>query len=281
MTIETNAQNDAVKGDFQDDPNSPMLQRTFDGELVPTAPHPDDRMKCSDDTYIRRGDAFVDCTGNAHRDEDARRDANVDFVTDTLDARAGSACDYAEHEDYGDGYHFLVKEIHTEWKDKVKEWIVDDGADQIDWEEYPRLLNVMVNTVWQKVYDWDNWEAIHESSDFSAYYGGGCCLVSWEVGELEEQISLSNHPGLAELHDRGELEGILEEYNGELYISRDDHYDKEQNCRVPAGYVSGYKCPDIMGYVNPGGQWHYVVSEENMTDALNEAITEYAEWEGN
>jgi len=257
-----------------------MLQGTFDGELVPTAPHPDDRMECSDNTYIRRGDAFIDCAGNAHRDKDARRDANVEFVTELLDARAGSACDYAEHEDYGDGYSYLVKESHAEWKDRVKEWIVDDGGGQIDWDEYPELLAWVTETVWQKVYDWDNWEAEYESSDFSDYYGDGCCLVSWEVGEIEEQVSLSNHPGLAELHKEGELEALLEGYNGELYISRNDHFDKKTKTRIPDGFISKGDYPDIMGYVSPGGQWQYVVSAENMDDALEEALQEYAEHKG-
>ncbi len=276
MTIETNVRNDAVDCDFQ---AVTMLQMKFDGELVPTAPHPDDRMECSDDTCNRRGDAFIDCTGNAHRDEDACHEGNVEFVTETLDARAKSACDYATHEDYGDGCSFLVKDLVVEWKARVKEWIIDDGVDT-DWDDYPELLAWVTETIWQKIYDFGNWDAVYESSDYAAYYGDGCCLVSWEIGELEEQISLSEHPGLAELHNRGELEALLEEYNGELSISHNDRYDKELGRRVPAGYVSEGKYPDIMGYVNPGGQWHYVVSEENMADALEEALREYAEWEG-
>ncbi len=271
MTTKTNVQ--AV-------PNIPMLQMMFDGELVPNAPHPDDRMECSDNTYIRRGDAFVDCTGTAHRDEEDCLEGNVDFVTELLDARAESACDYAEHEDYGVGYSHVVKETHNEWKDRVKEWIVDSGIGQFDWDDYPELLSWVTETVWQKLYDFDNWDAIHEESDYAAYYGKGCCLASWEVGELEEQISLSDHPGLAELHDKGELEALLEVYNGELYISRNDHFDKETKTRVPDGYVSKGPCPDILGYVNPGGQWQFVVDAENMADALDEAITEYAEHEG-
>jgi hypothetical protein len=265
---------------FQDVPNSPMLQMTFDGELVPTKPHPDDQVECSDGTHIRLGDAWIDCTGQAHRDDEARREANTEFVHDALDSRAEWACDYTQHEDYGDGYCYLVKELHHGWKDRVKEWIDDDGIGHIDWDEYPELLDYVVETVWEKLYAWDNWESIHEGSDFSAYYGDGCCLAAFEVGECEEQVSLSDHPEFAELHDKGELEAILEDYNGDLYISENDHYDKETKTRIPDGYVSKGKYPDILGYVNPGGQWQYVVSKENMDEAVDEAITEYAEWEG-
>ncbi len=278
MTIETNVRNDAVDCDYQAVQAVSMLQMTFDGELVPTAPHPDDRMECSDDTYILRGDAFIDCNGDAHRDEDACREGNVAFVTELLDAYAESACEYAEHEDHGDGYCHMVKETHNEWKSKVKDWIVDSGG-QFDWDEYPELLAWVTETVWQKIYDWENWETVYESSEYAAYCGDGCCLAAWEVGECEEQISLSDHPSLAKLHDKGELEALLEDYNGDLSISHNNCYN-EHGRRVPDGYVSKGKYPDIMGYINPGGQWYFVVDADTMADAIDEALTEYAENEG-
>jgi hypothetical protein len=256
-----------------------LKQTTIDGELVPIAPHPDDKVECSDDTYIRRADAFIDCTGNAHRTDDERYEANREHVENVLDSRAKWGDNYVQSEDYGDGYAHVVKECSHDWSGCIKGWLLDELW-EIDLEEHPELLKVLVESISQKVYDWDNWESEYDRSEYSLYCGDGCCLASFGVGEYEDQISLSDVNGFTMLHVAGELEALLEEYNGDLYISRNDHYDKETQTRVPDGYVSKGSHPDILGYTNPSGQWHYVVSSENMHDAFDEAIDDYGDCDG-
>jgi hypothetical protein len=255
-----------------------LEQTTIDGDLVPITPHPDDTMECSDNTYIRRGDAFIDCQGNAHRDDAERCEANREYVENVLDSRAEWACDYVASEDYSDQYAHMVKECKHDWNDRIKEWVIDDGIGEIDWTAYPELLKVLVESISEKVYDWDNWFGEYERSDYSSYYGSGCCLASFSVGEYEDQISLTDVEGFAELHQLGELEALLEDYNGDLYISRNDHYDKETNTRAPDGYVD--KGGNFLGYTNVGGQWRFVVSSENMGEAFDEAINDYGDCNG-
>jgi hypothetical protein len=257
-----------------------IKQMTIDGDLVPIADHPDDTMECSDNTYIRRGDAFIDCIGQAHRTDEERREANREYVESELDARANWSEDYVASEDYGDGYAYLVKECHHDWNDHIKAWVIDGWANCFDWEDHPEILDALVESISEKVYDWDNWEGEFACSEYSSYYGDGCCLASFGVGEYEDQISLSDVNGFTMLHSCGELEALLEDYNGDLYISRNSHYDKELDRRVPDGYVSKGDHPDILGYTNVGGQWHYVVSSENMCDAFDEAIDDYGDCDG-
>jgi len=244
-------------------------QFMLDGTLVPVGPHRDDRVVCSDGTECARHEALADVNGGLHYYDEDRREANQDIVNELIDACCAGADEYTEHEDYGNGYAHCVRECHHNWADRIDEWL--DGQ-CVDYSGDVR--KAMVESIGQLAYDFDEFEAIHCRNEYADYSGEGCCLDSMEIGEIEEQVDIDGVPAFVELHEAGELEGHLEDYNGDACLYCNDRYDAASGRRVKTGYVSG-NCFSF--HTMPGGQWHYVVSKETMDSYLTKAIVEYCE----
>lgn len=246
-----------------------MKQLKLDGSIVPVGPHRDDTVVCSDGTEVVRSEVFVDCAGGAHSSDEDRKDANVAIVTELLDAQEKWYSAYCtENEDFASGYDCIVAEGSHGWKDRIEEYLEEEN---IDYDA--ALVAFLIDRL-----DANDCELKYNRSDYSCYSGPGLCLDSIEIGEQELQIDINNFPELKVLHESGELDDILDCYNGDLYISRSQRrvLNEETGCYEQVGrdtYMpygdSDY--PNMFGYANPGGQWHWVVP----ADTVNELIREY------
>ena len=251
-------------------------QRTF-GEIVgldpvvPTRRHPDDLVECSDGSMIAHSEAFYDCNDCPHSNEEDRHEAEVEIVTEILDGVAKWACEYAtENDDYTSGYDHIISEVSHEWPELVTDWL--------DANHNGYATDALVGEVCDGLDgSWDG-EWHYNSNEYAAYSGPGCCLWGFDIGEVEEQVDINGHPALKELHDCGRLNDLLDDYNGDLYVSRSrPRVKNEETGRYE--YVGrehydqyGSDHPDILGYVCPGGRWDFVVPDERMRELTTEAI---------
>jgi len=259
-------------------------QHTF-GEIVgmepvvPTRKHYDDLVECSDGNSVLHGEAFYDCNDCPHSTEEDRDEAELTIVTEILDGVAEWACTYArENDDYTSGYDHIISEVSHEWPDRVGEWFSDNLEDWSGHSKYDDCKDKLIEFICDDLEgEWDgDWE--FGGNEYAAYSGSGCCLWGTDIGECEEQIDIASYPVLQELHDCGRLNDILDNYNGELYVSRSRRREKNEE----TGHyeyvgrehydVYGSDHPDIMGYVSPGGRWDFIVPESKMQELLTEAI---------
>ena len=247
--------------------------------LVPTRKHYDDLVECSDGNMILHGEAFYDCNGCPHSTEEDRAEAELTIVTEILDAHAEWVCEYSrENTDYADGYYHCIVEDSYAWNERIGRWFESNIEDYYGHSKYDDCKDKLIEFICDGLNDCNDWEPEFSGDEYSAYSGSGCCMGSFDIGECEEQIEVNGNEALKELHDCGRLNDILDNYNGELYVSRDRRREKNEE----TGYYEyvgrehydhrGSDHPDIMGYVSPGGQWHFVVCEERMTELMNEAI---------
>jgi len=213
---------------------------------------------------------LTDCRGNVHPSEDSKREADHEIVAEIIDAANKWACDYTEHQDYGDGYVFVALESDSaNWNRNVREWL--DSHYDYYLPEY--TLRALAGAIVDRIDDCDI-EAAHQRNEYASWAGVGCCLFSFAVGEEEEQICLGDHPELKALHASGGLEGALKAYNGDAYVYQFSHYCAETKTRVEDGHVWDGPHPYVTIIANPGGAWHYVVPEERMEELLAAAIIE-------
>jgi len=259
-------------------------QRTF-GEIVgmepkmPVGSHRDDWVFCSDDSLCRLENAFADCNGNHHSNEEDCLESNVTILTEFLDGVVKWSEEYAtENTDYADGYCHLVDEGSHDWPDRIDEWLERNFADRCGHSKYDDCKKELIQAICEELDGKWDCEPEYCGNEYSSYSGKACCLDSFEVGECEEQLSIADHPILRILHDQGTLDDCLDQYNGDGHISRDRRRVKneETGCYERVGretydpYGSDY--PDVMLYTNPGGKWDFVVSEERMNELLISAI---------
>ena len=206
-----------------------------------------------------------------------KNDANDDIVKELLDAEDEWIGEYVASDDYGNGYAYLVSERSYYWSDRIGEWLDDNCTDGGGWKARPRytgeLRKALVEGIADRMDECD-YEAHYQSNEYANWGGDGCCLDSLEVGEYETQIDIAGRPEFEALAASGDLEGCLDRYNGDLYISCNDRYDAESGRRVRTGYVS-HGC--FWGYSTGWGRWHYVVSDERMNALLCESIVDYCE----
>jgi len=257
-------------------------QKTFGPEfglepVVPVGPHPDDDIICEDGWICKRRDAFVDCKGGLHSNDDDRFDANVTIVTEFFDSVDEWVCEYAtENEDYADGYAHIVDELSHDWPDRVEEWVRDNYGNYYGSVDFD--LDAVVKSICDELDGCSECEVEYERSDYAAYSGSGCCLFSFDIGEVEEQTDINAHPVLKGLHDAGELDDILDHVKSDAYISRSRRRVKNEETGYyePVGretydpYGSDY--PDILSYHCPGGQWQFVVPADRMKELADAAI---------
>ena len=95
------------------------LQRTFDGQLVPTADLPDDIVTTECGANARRADCFVDLAGRYYLDDEDRYEADAERVHDDIDAHCKGTDEYTEHDDYGSDYAYCALESLPMYEDTV------------------------------------------------------------------------------------------------------------------------------------------------------------------
>ena len=111
-------------------------QRTF-GEVVgmepkmPVGSHRDDWVFCSDDSLCRLENAFEDCSGSYHSNEEDCLESNVTILTEFLDGVAEWSCTYArENDDFASGYFGILSEGSHDWPNRVEEWFSRNHEDR-------------------------------------------------------------------------------------------------------------------------------------------------------
>lgn len=255
-------------------------QRTFGDKVgmapvVPTARLPLDLIECSDGTLRCHEDVWYDCNGGAHGSESDRHDADVQIVTDLLDGIGKWSDEYhTENIDYPNGYAYIVDEVSHDWSDRIRDWVESNCNDDDD-------IDAIVSGIVERMDSMDC-EPEFSHNEYSAYDGPGVCLFSLDLGEIEEQIEVNGHDVLRDLHDEGRLDDVLDDVNCDVYVSRSKRRVKNETTgryeNVGRDTYNPYDRdnPTFEVYTNPGGQWHYVVSDERMLELLADVQEEIA-----
>ena len=262
---------------------TPDMQNTIFGELVPTAPHKNDLIDCSDDTVCRHEDTHYDVKGGAHSDADDRLAANVAIVEEILNGVDEWSCDYhTGNGDYPDGYDYIVHEESPNWPDKVREWVENEYDEFVNSEfanEHSDYMDKLVEHICEGI---DDFDVEYNSSNYDCYSGDACCLYSLDIGECEEQIDINCYPELKALHDLRELDDVLDRVNTDCYISRSHKREKNEKTgyyenvgrETYMPYEHSADHPTVELYTMPGGIWHFIVPAERMKELVSEFLEE-------
>jgi hypothetical protein len=264
-------------------------QRTF-GDAVGMAPVvettarlPLDLVECSDGTFRADEDVHYDCRDNPHGTEEDRLEADVTIVTDLLNDIGKWADEYCTgNTDYVEGYYHIVDEVSHDWPAHIREWIDNKYGDVYGISRFRNCIDKLVDTICENVDGSFDTEPEYHSNEYACYSGKGCCLFSFDIGEYEEQIDVESHDDLLELHERGDLDTVLDNVNCDVYVSRSKRRVKNETTghyeQVGRETYNPYdrEHPTFEVYTNPGGQWMFVVSEERMEELLVNAIIECA-----
>lgn len=261
----------------------PEKQYTLEGKLMPVAPHRDDIVECSDGTACARHEACFDVRGCAHREEEDRHEANVEIVREILKGVEEWSEEYhTGNGDYPDCYGYIVNETSHEWPDIIERWIRKAHGDRMGHTKYDDCMDKLVEHIYMEL-DSSDCEAEYDSIEWARYSGVGCCLFSLEIGEIEEQIDISCHPELKELHDLRELDDCLDELDRDFCIGRSRRrVQNEETGRYEyigretyMPYEHSSHCPCFEIYTMPGGQWHFVVPADRIDELICEFWEEY------
>jgi hypothetical protein len=259
-------------------------QMMLDGSFVPTARLDDDVVGCVDGSECRHGDACYDCEGKAHRDDEGRRERDVEIVSDLLNTHGKWAEEYCtENTDYASGYDCVVNEGRHDWDGPVREWIENEYGDTYGHTDFDDYVEKIVEKVCEELDGGFDCEPEYSCSSYSAYSGGGCCLASFDIGEHEEQIEINACDVLRGLHERGELDDVLDDVNCDVYVSRDHRREKNEETghyenvgrETYMPYANRSDHPDLLIYINISGQWQFVVDADRMDELVCEALLEY------
>jgi len=258
-------------------------QATIFGTKVPTVHLPDDIVECADGSECRYGDALADCRGELHSSEEARHDADVAIVTEVLDGYAEWAEEYCTgNSDYPDCYAYVVQERRHDWDGRVKEWIEGEYGDIAGYTPFEGYIDEVVAKVCDELDAGFDCEPEYTRDSYGAYSGSGCCLDSFDIGEHEDQVDINGCDELKALHDDGRLDDILDDYNGETYVSRSRRRVKNEETgyyecvgrETYMPYEHDAKHPCFCIYTNISGQWYWVVDAERMAELVCAAILE-------
>ena len=231
---------------------------------------------CNFSVLNRGGDVVAGFDNRADADEFVENNKafglSVEFDSDKfdelskfLDSVAQWVEEYCtENEDFASGYDCIVFEDAIRWRDRFEDY-VRTNFDLPD--------DVSARDVWERLDKRFDFEWVYCSNEYAAYSGEGFCAVSFDIGEQEEQIEVDGHDILRELHECDALDDYLDEYNGDLYISRcrPRVYDEDKGHYVFKGretYKRSAGYYYLYGYVNCPGQWHAVISDDCIADTI-------------
>lgn len=238
------------------------LQRTFNGQLVPTADLPYDIVETECGARVRRDECFVDLAGRYYLDDDDRREADAERVHEDIDKHCAFTDEYTEHEDYGGNYvHCAVDQLCL-YEDTVLDDIVaviNDYADLEDGEAQEIAKDIL-----DRIHECDI-ECHHQYSEYAAWSGSGVCIWSCEVGEVEGQMDLSDY----EWSDLDDLEDILKDYLGDACLYASYRYNRETGKHERDSYADR---GTITYYTNPGGAWHFVIPDDHIKSAVDDYL---------
>lgn len=284
--------------------------------VVPVGPHPDDDTICSDGTSCKRRHAFIDCKGEPHSNDEDRIETNNQIVSDIVDGHVRWANEYCtENEDFATGYDCIINEGHHNWDNGIDDWLYgvwdddearqflidnEDHFDHDDFDQWANDLdpdgepfgwsdyindryynfpnNKLVETIKELIDDSSACDLEYNHNEYNRYEGTGCCLDGVVIGEQEEQIDINSIPEFKALHDSGELNDCLKDYNGDGYIYL-------PRARVAGkGYVGhehydhhGSDYPVVTFTHVPDGRWDWVICHDDMVEYMGDAILQLFE----
>ena len=263
------------------------MQRTLDGQLVPTAPHRDDLVECSNGSVCPRHAALFDVTGCAHRTDEERFEGNVAAVRIILEeAEKWSEEYHTGNSDYPTGFGYIVDECKHEWPRAVKNWFIDKG-DIYGRTEHDDYLDELISYICKELDGGYDCEPEFGANEYAAYSGPGCCLFSMENGEIEEQLDVNGHEILKALHEARELDDCLDALDRDFCIGRSQRREKNEETgryeyvgrKTYMPYAHNSKYPTFEIYTMPGGAWHFVVDAERMEELISEFLDARSESE--
>lgn len=223
--------------------------------------------------------AYLDCRGNAHPSDEVRHLVDVQSATDMLDEFDKWVCEYhTGNSDYPDGFSHIVSECSHEWADRIRDWLDKQGTP--DWSN--KTVDYIIDSICARLDDFD-WEPEYSRNEYDAYHGSGCCLLSIDIGEVEEQVEVNAFPELKALHESGRLDDVLDDVKSDTFVCRDRRRVKNEETGLfeyvgrESYFHGGHHADAPYFYTNHSvpGQWHFVVSEENMDRLLCAAVVEY------
>ena len=195
----------------QDGIADPPVQRTF-GEIVglppvlPIAPHPEDLHLCEDTwEWKRRDDCLFSYDGKAWWFSDDRYDYEVTALVALAKTLEEGVDDRIDHADsISDVVHVAFNEDST-WREYVRDYYRDDCDDCTGHTDHE----------FEMICD-DLRDRAETVVKFNGYSGFNYDLISWDVGEVHEQVDIKDVPLLKALHGRDDgfdLEFALDDYD--------------------------------------------------------------------
>jgi hypothetical protein len=197
----------------------------------------------------------------------------LEELTEYLDNVGKWAEDYVfDNSDYADSYYTLVCEDQIIWLDRIEEWIEDN---------YPHFDKSFARAVWENIDPGFDSEAETHRCEYAGYSGKGCCIGAFGIGEYEEQLDFSDDSVCSELHESGELDDYLDEYNGDVYPCRSQRRELNESTGryEPVGretYTSGRGHDTLEVIVGVGGQVRFVIPESRMRELITETVLQLA-----
>ena len=245
-----------------------MMQKTF-GPIVgldpevPIRRHPNDMIVCADTgNRVRHADCHYSADDEAWEDESERNDHDVDLLRTYFEGVIEWSDDWHASDDAAD--HLVQEGGGGYMRDNVKAWFDNRG---VDYDDYPKDMIADICADHNLPMEVSISHGCFGSSDHDVTFD------SYDCGECEEQVDLSGSELLTALHDRGDLEDLLEEIDREFCFYRNSKWDPATKTRTEGSIVSEGEYPCIMLYNCPDVWYHFGCSD----DELQEVWGDYME----
>jgi hypothetical protein len=233
-----------------------MAQMTF-GSIVgmestlPTASHPSNEYLCEDTgEYRLRDEVLFSYDGKAWSDSEERYDYEATALVELAETLLEWVDDYVDHDDSISAAVYPAFGFDQTWREYIADYYRDDCDDCTGHTdaEFETICDTLR----------DGADAMMEINGYSTF---DYDLTSYDVGEINEQIDINDHPILKALHERGDLEGILDSTEcGHEFVS------------FQGKFVSGgkYPCLDLMLASDKTYWWGY--SHEEMEEVYHDIV---------
>jgi len=165
----------------------------------------------------------------------------------------------------------------------VREWIENKYGDFFGGTSFDDCIEEIVAMVCEELDGDSDCEPEYTRSDYDAYSGKGCCLDSFSIGEHEDQIEINGHDVLRVLHERGDLDDVLDDVNCGVCVNRNCQREKNEETgyyenvgrETYMPYEHNREYPTLLIYTNVSGQWRFVVPADRMEELVCAALLEY------
>jgi len=252
-----------------------IMQKMFDGTLEPIASHPDDMVDCEDTgAYKRRAECVKSVDGKFWEAREERYDHERDLVETYFKDFIEWSDEHHASDDCVGEYAYLVWENREQITGNVREALGNLLGDE--WEDSDVSNDDLVD---------DIVEALSEHVEFdttTGYHGWSKHDVnfdSFDIGEVEEQVSINEHDLLRDLNVRGDLEEILVDLGSDFYFQQFSRAIRDEDGKFTSKYeyepiISRGEYPCIM-LTNDTSLWyHYGCSDDTLEEVYHQCKEE-------